>query len=104
MGDSPDRAVPYEAAEGVIRYNGDSEPSWYRISKMFGYTTVEWPGHAAKPPLNDVARVAKPLSHDCDCFPGVIHLGRMGRWQNGRLVHHVFADMTEQLMLKELAA
>jgi hypothetical protein len=104
LGDTPERAVPIPTEEGVILYNGDSEPSWYRTSSMYGYSTVEWPGHLPRPPLPGVARVNKPLSHDCDCFPGVVHLGRMGRWQNGRLVHHVYADMWEQIKLRELAA
>lgn len=100
LGETPGQAFPIECHDGVIEYNGDSNPSWYRSSRIYGYSTVEWPGHLPKPPLVGVAKVKKPLSHNCDCWLGsIVHLGRMGRWQNGRLVHHVYADTMEQLML-----
>jgi hypothetical protein len=101
LGEHPANVFPIECRDNIIDYNGDSNPSWYRASRIFGYSTVEWPGHINRPPIPGVARVRKPLSHNCDCWQGrdLVHLGRMGRWQNGRLVHHVFADMYEQLLL-----
>jgi hypothetical protein len=101
IGESPDKPFPIECRDDVIQYNGDSSPSWYRASRIHGFSTVEWPGHMNRPPVPGVARVRKPLNHTCDCWTGQItHLGRMGRWQHGRLVHHVYADTMEQLLLK----
>jgi hypothetical protein len=100
LGEMPGRNFPIECEDNIIEYNGDSTPAWYRASRMFGHSTVEWPGHVAKPPLQGVARVHKPLRHNCNCWDGEItHLGRMGRWQNGTLLHHVYADMHEQIIL-----
>jgi hypothetical protein len=105
MGDSPDQTCPVETPDDVIIYNGDSEPSWYRSARIFGYSTVEWPGQYTKPPISGVVRVTKPLSHTCDCWTDrMVHLGRMGRWQNGRLVHHVYADTVEQILIAKEAA
>lgn len=100
LGETPDRQFPIECADNIIKYNGADDPSWYRASRIHDYSTVEWPGSIAKPPVPDVAKVKKPLRHTCDCWGGeVVHLGRMGRWQNGTLLHHVYADMHEQLIL-----
>ena len=100
LGEHPATEFPIECTENVIAYNGDSNPSWYRSSRIHGYSTVEWPGHIARPPIPGVVKVKKPLRHNCDCWAGrIVHLGRMGRWQNGTLVHHVYADMYEQLLL-----
>lgn len=101
LGEHPANTFPIECQDNIITYNGDSQPTWYRASRIHGYSTVEWPGHINRPPIPGVARVKKPLSHSCDCWTDrpLVHLGRMGRWQNGRLVHHVYADMYEQLLL-----
>lgn len=101
LGEHPANPFPIECADNVIRYNGEPEPSWYRASRIHGYSTVEWPGHVPRPPIPGVVKVKKPLRHNCNCWSGsIVHLGRMGRWQNGTLVHHVYADTYEQLLLK----
>lgn len=100
LGETDSEPFPVRCEDNIIEYNGNREPGYYRASRIFGYSTLEWPGWVSKPPLSGVARVRKPLSHDCNCWlDRIVHLGRMGRWQNGRLVHHVFADMMEQLLL-----
>ena len=102
LGEHPGTEFPIQCRDNIINYNGDSNPSWYRASRIHGYSTVEWPGHINRPPVPGVARVSKPLRHSCDCWAGtqIVHLGRMGRWQNGTLVHPVYADMYEQMLLK----
>lgn len=100
-GDSDAGPCPIPGRDNIIEYNGDEFPSWYRVSKMFGFTTAEWPGHINRPSIPGTARIRKPLAHSCDCLPWVHHLGRMGRWQNGRLSHHVYADMVELITLAE---
>lgn len=101
-GDSDAGPSPIPGRDNVIEYNGAESPSWYRVSRMFGFTTVEWPGHINRPPIPGTARVRKPLAHNCVCWDGLVHhLGRMGRWQNGRLAHHVYADTVELIQLAE---
>jgi hypothetical protein len=101
MGDSDKQRVPVNVAEGMILYQGSHETAWYRASRIFGYSTVEWPHNVNRPPIPGVQRVRKPINHNCDCMPGVKHLGRMGRWDKNILVHHVYADMQELLMIHE---
>lgn len=101
-GDSTGSPSPVLGTDNIITYNGEKDPGWYRVSRMFEHSTVEWPGHIKRPPFSGVTRVRKPLAHNCNCFPQVHHLGRMGRWQNGRLAHHVYADMVELVQLAEL--
>jgi hypothetical protein len=101
MGDSDRQRVPVSTPEGIIQYDGSEDSSWYRAARVFGYSTVEWPQRINKPPIPGVQRVRKPISHDCNCMPEVKHLGRMGRWDKKILVHHVYADMQELLMIHE---
>lgn len=101
MGDSDRQRVPVPTREGIIVYNGHDDATWYRASRVFGYSTLEWPHHINRPPISGIARVRKPINHNCDCAPGVKHLGRMGRWDKNVLIHHVYADMTELLMIHE---
>lgn len=113
LGETDDEEFPYgNVASNTIVYNGDSATSWYRLSNLFDYRTVEWAGidreKVPKLPFGDMslrlATVNKPLRHNCDCFPGVHHLGRMGRWQNKYLAHEVYWDVLELITLKELGA
>lgn len=103
-GDTDGGDSPIPGQDNIITYNGDESPSWYRVSRIYGHTTVEWPGHINRPPFPGTARVRKPLAHNCNCWPEVEHLGRMGRWQNGRLVHHVYADTVELITIRESEA
>lgn len=80
--------------------NGRGNPRWYRISNTFGYMTVEWPD-GAKPPLSGVARVSKPLDHNCSCFPEIVRTGRYGAWRKGELAHESFGKVFD--LVKELS-
>jgi hypothetical protein len=92
MGDSPYQKVPFRDGfpNNTVRCNGMRYPGWYRMSRIFGHTTVEWPGAGKKPPFEGVRRIAKPLWSDCDCLPWVERLGRYGAWMKGILVTDVF--------------
>lgn len=97
-GDAPERGVfvPFpEPPRNTVICNGEDSPAWYRMSRLFGHTTVEWPGVMGKPPVEDVARVKKPLFTNCDCHPDVIRVGRYGSWTKGVLVHDVFTQTWE---------
>jgi len=100
-GDSTFGKSPIEGTDEVIDYNGTADVSWYRVSRMFGHSTVEWPGHIKMPLLPGVKEVRKPLSHNCDCWPSIKHLGRYGRWDRERLVHEAYADAQQLMFLHE---
>lgn len=101
VGDAPDagQLCPVrQAGPQHIICNGSREPAWYRNANVFDYTTVEY---AVRPPLEGVAEVVKPLETNCDCYPGIIRLGRYGRWQKGILSHTAFSMAQKLLALKE---
>lgn len=100
MGDAPEHGifVPYSThrRDNIIICDGTDEVAWTRLSKVFGYTTVEWPHHS-KPPLQGVSEVVKPLRFE----PGPVdnpandwlHVGRYGKWHKGVLVTDAFNDV-----------
>jgi hypothetical protein len=99
MGDSPDQQIPVSPPEdNMVVCNGEPDVGWYRVSKVFGYGTVEWPWrNGRRPPFEGVAQVEKPISTDCVCLPDVLYVGRYGKWQKGVLVHQVFEEVTRYL-------
>ena len=98
IGDAPERGIfsPVTTEENTILCNGHPAPSWYRVSNVFGYNTVEWPG-GKKPPIQDIAEVVKPIKTDCDCRPKIHRLGRYGKWQKGVLSHEAFTTVANDL-------
>jgi hypothetical protein len=110
MGDAPDIGQfvtkeimlwPHGLEEGQVICNGHDHPAWYRTSLIFGHATIEWPGHIRSQPVGS-ARVPKPLSTNCNCFPHITRLGRYGKWQKGALVHEVYAEVQECLISQSL--
>lgn len=96
IGDAPERGIvcPIPCPANTVIYNGSPEGSWYRVSNVFGHTTAEWStaNGAKKPPFSDLAKVEKPLSTNCTCWPELHHLGRFGKWDKHVLAHHVFDE------------
>lgn len=92
VGDAPElgQAAPVLAPEGQVICDATEDVGYYRASNVFGYNTVEWPGWRRKPPIEGVVDFLKPLSNDCTCWPGIVHIGRMGEWRKGVLSHHAF--------------
>lgn len=95
-GDAPDMGIyvsnHFQCDEDSVLCNGEPNPSWYRISRVFGHTTVEWPGWMGKVPVTSAATVQKPTETDCNCHPDVVHVGRYGRWAKGVLSHTAYWD------------
>lgn len=94
-GEAPDIGIEldrFKCAPETVLCNGEESPSWYRLSNIYGHKTVEWPEHI-KPPVPSAALVTKPLKHNCSCWPGVIHVGRYGRWEKGILTHHAYEEV-----------
>lgn len=98
IGDAPEQSVPFTCCDNTVVCNGDPDVGYYRLSNVFGFSTVEWPiTHETKPPLANVVKFEKPLSTTCDCFPEIKRLGRYGRWQKGILAHHGYSDAANHL-------
>lgn len=99
IGDAPERGIfcPVEMPPNTVVCNGDTPPSWYRASNVFGYKTCEWP-EGTKPPIQDLAEVIKPLRTDCDCHmydKRFIRVGRYGTWTKGVLSHQAYLTVKE---------
>jgi hypothetical protein len=107
MGDAPERGifVPDRLTENTVVCNGLDNPAWYRAARVFGYSTLEWPWEA---PLKadigqyEPSEVSKPLDHNCDCWPEVIHVGRYGKWQKGVLSHTAYQDVMDALLTESV--
>jgi hypothetical protein len=88
-GDAPDLGIDigkmYPCEDEVVKLNADPEVAWYRKSRVFGHTTVEWPGWIQRVPVSTASRVPKPLNTNCDCWPDILHVGRYGAWEKGVL-------------------
>lgn len=89
----------FDCTDNTVECDGTKATGWYRKSRVFGVTTVEWPWRdGRKPPIRGVVPVQKPLSHTCTCWDHEDRLrfvGRYGRWQKGYLVHQVAADVAD---------
>lgn len=93
-GDAPSLGIrlPYSSPPYSVICNGEDSPAWYRMSNVFGHTTVEWPGSLGNVPVSTASRVKKPTNHNCDCWSGLpmIHVGRYGEWSKGVLSHTAY--------------
>lgn len=102
-GDAPERGQNTDnftrlLPDNNVICNGNESPSWYRMSRLFGFATVEWPENR-KPPIPGVAQAIKPLWNDCDCYPTVVRVGRYGRWEKGQLTHHAYQEVMDRCLL-----
>lgn len=99
VGDAPERGVfspQYVREPNVILYDGTPHRGWYRASNIAGYQAVEWP-EGNKPPIEDVARVQKPIGTNCDCWLAmrnartrVVRMGRYGAWDRKGHTHQAY--------------
>lgn len=102
LGDAPERGqlVSMDCPKDKVLCNGeeqDSKHSWYRLSNVFGYTTVEWPSWHYPGVKVQAAEVRKPISTNCDCHPMVRMIGRFGKWEKGILSHQAYDEVSELL-------
>lgn len=102
-GDDPEQGLDisqmYGCPEGHVICNGEDSPAWYRMSRVFGRTTVEWPGALSSVPVATAARVRKPTTHDCDCWKDepIMFSGRYGEWSKGVLSHETYFNVYKEL-------
>lgn len=73
----------------TIIYNGLPDDKWYRASNIQGIVSTEYPDVV----LGEPRKIPKPLENDCDCWPGVMHVGRYGKWKKGVLVHNAYWEV-----------
>ncbi|QSL67823.1 oxidoreductase domain protein [Nocardia phage P3.1] len=88
IGDAPElgQVAPFSPREDfTVICDASKDVGWYRMSRVFGHTTIEWPGIGRKPPISGVVQVEKPLSFQSTMDTGFIHLGRYGAWMKGVL-------------------
>jgi hypothetical protein len=99
-GDAPQLGIDvgsiYHCPPDTVICNGEEMPTWYRISRIFGHTTVEWPS-AIKPPIGTASKVLKPTAHNCDCWPDMLKVGRYGSWTKGVLSNSAFNKVMERI-------
>lgn len=92
IGDAPElgQTVPFTLQDdNMILLDASQDVSWYRLSKVFGYSTIEWPGRR-KPPVEGVQQWFKPLSCIAHGATDFLHMGRYGEWKKGVLTTDVF--------------
>jgi hypothetical protein len=101
IGDAPsvDQVVPFSCEPFTVICDGTREVGYYRVSNVFGHSTIEWPGHRKRPPIEGVVPFDKPLATSCDCWPRIIRLGRYGSWRKGVLSHHAYSEAYNRLQV-----
>lgn len=93
--------------DNLVVCSGNPEDWWYRQSRIHGWENTEFPYHA-KPNdrkleeegVQSVWEVMKPISHNCTCLDGFVHvtpMGRYGAWEKGVLADSVYYDTKDLL-------
>ncbi len=103
VGDAPElgRFCPFTTEnDNEIVCDGTNEVSYTRLSRVFGYTTIEWP-IASKPPVPGVSKITKPLhyqpSNQVNPTSEWLHVGRYGAWRKGVVVTDAWHEVTKRL-------
>lgn len=84
--------------DNTIVYEGTTDRSWYRTSRLFGVGGTEWSNLAPDPGkmfASDLVNVKKPLRTNCTCYPDILRVGRYGEWRKGVLTHDAFTRVME---------
>lgn len=95
LGDAPDKGIQTPIAPGsnnTVICDGTDSVGWYRISRVFDYATMEWPGWRSKPPIRGIAKVTKPLRCHVYDDHGFHYLGRYGKWEKGVLTTDAYNE------------
>ena len=69
--------------DNTVLCDGTWDRGWYRSSLIQGEGNTEWP-FETKPPLGEdrLWEVQKPTASNCDCWPGILRVGRYGSWKH----------------------
>lgn len=94
QGDAPELGrwalTPVELTDGRVVCSGMERDPWYRVSRVFGHHTVEWPENVAAP--RGASKVTKPIKTTCKCHPTLHRSGRYATWKKGVLAHASYED------------
>lgn len=108
-GDAPELGIDvgtiYHSPPNTVQCNGEESPSWYRLSRIFDHTTVEWP-QFTKPPIGTAQEITKPIGHNCDCWLNdrkFMPVGRYGSWTKGVLSHSAYDKVMDRIENGETA-
>lgn len=97
-----------ESNANVMYYNGlplTGFGGWYRYSNIRGYQSWEYSpkqipryveGQAVMRGLQIIDGL-KPLRTNCDCRPGIVRLGRFGKWDKHTFTHHSYTEVWDVL-------
>lgn len=85
--------------DNTIIYEGTNMRTWHRSSNLFGVRGTEW-GPDVPVPQPNIVHVRKPLATTCDCFPGVLRVGRFGTWTKGKLVNDSFFETLAAIRMR----
>lgn len=83
-----------DEANNFILYNGYLDNPLYRSSMIFSWRSDEY---VTLPESGDCVPVTKPLTSTCDCWPGLVKLGRYGRWDKEQLTHHAYLSARDAI-------
>lgn len=99
VGDAPEQGkfcdITTERDNQII-CDGTDNVAWTRLSRVFNYTSIEWPDMSEKP-VPGASRITRPLhfepgvGHDSSTF--MMHVGRYGTWRKGVLTTDAFKDV-----------
>ena len=73
----------------TVVYNSYRDILWVRSSRIFDADVTEWRKEDAP---EDALTIHKPMSTDCNCHPGVLRTGRMGKWHNETWSDHAYYE------------
>jgi FAD binding domain len=80
----------------LIVYNGDQGTPWYRTSRLFGRSFIEYGYHSIHP--NGCIPANKIIATNCDCRKKWLKTGRFGRWERGVLVHDAYWEVRNAML------
>jgi hypothetical protein len=83
-------------ADNIVICSGYEDDWWYRQSRIHGWENTEFPLEYR--PSGESFRVEKPVRTDCDCWQGIMRLGRYGAWKKGVLSDASFYDVEDMLI------
>lgn len=104
-GDAPEHGkfVPFGLTEdNMILCDGTNEVEYTRLSKVFGYTTVEWPYNPLHKPYEGATALIRPLAYQPskdyeNPANSFLHIGRYGKWEKGVVASDAFQEVMDRL-------
>lgn len=80
----------------ILLASGDN-PSWSRLTNMFGGKYIEWGVDARKPPIPDIHSKLQPAHNNCSCWSDFIRIGPAAQWSRDGQLETIFKDVQSVL-------